>query len=253
MVAAFGLFCLLAGLVGGIALYVIAERRPAQSVDGFARAPIGCNTTLEFAETGIFYVFEEIGADPADIANGCQPVADPTARFSVEFDGESTPARITGAVGISYDTGGYDGRSVQLVEIVEPGLYTIAVTGDDLAVAAAIGRDPDDGVEELRRAALILAGAGAGLGLLLLTLSGRRSKRAASAPGTKQFAAGPSMVGGPITGQVPVNPHAPPAPPSGVNWQPPTGESADDVGATELPPPVEGPVLPDVPGRTSGT
>ena len=37
-VAALGLFLLFAGLVGGGVLYIVAQRRPAQTVEGFARA-----------------------------------------------------------------------------------------------------------------------------------------------------------------------------------------------------------------------
>ncbi len=158
--AALGLFCLFVGLVGGAVLYIVAERRPAQTVDGFARAPVGCNTTLEFVEAGTFYVFEEVGAMADEVGNGCQPVADPNSPFRVDFTGELTPASTDDVTDVSYDVDGFDGRSVQSVEIVEPGQYTIEVLGDDLTVVAAIGRDPDAGVGDLRRAAVILAVAG---------------------------------------------------------------------------------------------
>lgn len=269
--AAIGLFCLFVGLVGGAVLYVVAERRPATNVEGFARAPVGCNTTLEFAEAGTFHVFEEVGASAEEVGNGCEPVADPTTRFQVEFTGELTPASTDDTTELSYDVGGFDGRSVQTVEVVEPGQYTIEVIGDDLTVVAAIGRDPDEGVDDLRRAALILAVAGIALGLLLLTVSGHRSKRAAivtppSGPGwgpAPRAGTPPTTGGGPLTGQVPVNPHAPPEPGEAPAWQPPAGDAADDVEAPEpsdpsvppppLAPPSDAPVLPDTPGRTSGT
>jgi hypothetical protein len=267
LAAALGLFCLFVGLVGGAVLYLVAQRRPAQTVEGFARAPVGCVTTLEFAETGTFYVFEEVGADIEAIANGCEPAIDPTARFDVVFTGALRPEVIAdGVSSVSYDVAGFDGRSVQQLEITAPGQYTIEVTGDDPTVAAAIGRDPDAGVDDLQRAASILAIAGTVLGLLLLIVSGRRSKRAAtvmapSGPGwgpTPRATGEPTIAGGPISGQVPVNPHAPSGPPA---WQPPSGEAADDTTAPAVPPlpatpasPADAePVLPDTPGRTSGT
>lgn len=264
--AALGLFCLFVGLVGGAVLYIVAERRPAQTVDGFARAPVGCNTTLEFVEAGTFYVFEEVGAMADEVGNGCQPVADPNSPFRVDFTGELTPASTDDVTDVSYDVDGFDGRSVQSVEIVEPGQYTIEVLGDDLTVVAAIGRDPDAGVGDLRRAAVILAVAGIVLGLLLLTVSGRRSKRAATASPPSGPAWGPARVGtptttegGPRTGQVPVNPHAPPGPGEPAAWEPPTAGPADDPEPSNtsdtsdplVPPPP--PVLPDTPGRVSGT
>ncbi len=265
-VAALGLLCLFVGLVGAAVLYLVAERRPAQTVENFARAPVGCVTTLEFAETGTFYVFEEVGADTAAIGNGCEPQVDPNARFGVVFTGELQPSVAPrGGEIVSYDVDGYDGRSIQQLEITQPGQYTIEVTGDDPTVAAAIGRDPHETVDDLRRAALIMAVAGAVLGLVLLTVSGRRSKRAAtvtppSGPGwgpAQRPVGEPTVAGGPRTGQVPVNPHAPPAAGGVATWQPPAGAAADDAQAPDssapLAPPADGPVLPDVPGRTSGT
>lgn len=261
-VAALGLLCLFVGLVGGAVLYLVAERRPAQTVENFARAPVGCITTLEFGETGTFYVFEEVGADTEAIGNGCEPEVDPTARFDLEFVGELRPSVAVGGDVVSYDVAGYDGRSIRQLEITRPGQYTIAVTGDDPTVAAAIGRDPHESVDDLHRAALIMAAAGALLGLVLLTVSGRRSKRAAtvtppSGPGwgpAQRPVGEPTVAGGPLTGQVPVNPHAPPDP---ATWQPPSGGSADETEPSEPspppPPPVSGPVLPDAPGRPSGT
>ena len=224
--AALGLFLLFAGLVGAGVLYVVAERRPAQSVDGFARAPIGCTTTLDFTETGTFYVYEEVGAT-GDVADSrCQPVADPSASFDVEFFGDLTPGDVDDDDSISYDVDGFDGRSVQRVQITEPGEYSLAVTGDDLTVVAALGRDPDDGVDDLRRAAVIVAATGVVLGLLLLILSGRRSKKAATAtppqgPGwipssmvdsTADDASWPPKA--PRVDQVPINPHRPSEAPS---------------------------------------
>jgi hypothetical protein len=268
--AVIGLCCLLVGLVGGVVLFIVAERRPLTNVEGFARAPVGCITTLEFSEEGTFYVFEEAGGSNED--NGCEPVADATTPFGVEFTGDLMPESTDETTELSYDVGGFDGRSVRSVEITEPGQYTVEVTGDDPTVVAAIGRDPEQGVDELRRAALFLAGAGIVVGLALLTLSGRRSKRAAvattpSGPGwgpASRAGAGPSTAGGPLTGQVPVNPHARPEPGQAPAWQPPTGGAADldAPEPSELPPPPpptppqptsDAPVLPDAPGRPSGT
>lgn len=276
LAAAIGLFLLFAGLVGGAVVYVVAERRPAQTVDGFARAPVGCTTTLEFTETGTFYVFEEVGAVASAVGNGCQPVADPAADFEVTFTGDLMPSVSDDNGSVSYDVDGFDGRSVARIEVTEPGQYTAEVIGDDLTVVAALGRDPDDGVPELRQAALILAIAGVVLGLLLLILSGRRSKKAAlvttpDGPGWSpaQPIGDDEWAGdGPRPDQVPVNPHQPaepahaqrPNPSSAPSWHAPAGAvpedlPAPDLGAPPAPPaePAVEPVLPDTPGRPSGT
>lgn len=177
--AAIGLFLLLAGLVGGGVLYVLATQRPERAVDGFARAPVGCTTTLEFTETGTFYVFEESGAAEA-VEVECTQVATPGVELDASFPGDLVPEAVAADDTLSYDIGGVEGRSVRRVEIVEAGQYQVAVVGDDLTKVAAIGRDPDDGVADLRRTALIVAVVGTLVGLALLVLSGRRSRRAAT-------------------------------------------------------------------------
>lgn len=271
-VAALGLFLLFAGLVGGGVLYVVAQRRPAQSVEGFARAPVGCTTTLEFTESGTFYVFEEAGVGDDVVVGDCQPVADPSADFSVAFSGDLVPAAVRDDDSVSYDVDGFDGRSVQRIDVAEVGQYTVAVVGDDLTVVAALGRDPDDGVDELQRLAMIVAIAGIGLGIVLLVLAGRRSKKAAS------FATpdGPGWEPAPPTGtlggdgewppkaprldDVPITTPEPAESPTvsapGVAappalWQPPSGEATGD-----LPPPADvvpdEPALPDRPDGPSG-
>jgi hypothetical protein len=273
--AALGLFLLFAGLVGGGVLYFVAQQRPGQSVDGFARAPVGCTTTLEFTETGVFYVFEEVGFLAGNVGGGCQPVADPTAAFGVEFSGDLLPASVTVDDSVSYDVDGFDGRSIQRIEIADPGQYTVVVTGSDLTVLAALGRDPDDGVDDLRRTASIVAIGGVVLGLLLLVLAGRRSKRAALVttpdgpgwgPAVRTDGAWPPEA--PRLDQVPVNPHQPTeparatqpghsdAPRVAPTWGPPVGPANDELPAPPAPPPptiTADPVLPDHPGKVSGT
>ncbi|MEO6652680.1 MAG: hypothetical protein ABIP17_08500 [Ilumatobacteraceae bacterium] len=281
-VAAVGLFLLFAGLVGGGVLYVVSQQRPSDSVEGFARAPIGCTTTMEFSEVGTFFVFEEAGATFEPVEGGCQPVATPGATFGAQFTGDRVPDALSQTGEIDYDVDGFAGRSVQRVEITEPGEYAVAVIGSDLTVVAALGRDPNEGVDDLRRTALAVATGGIVLGLGLLIFAGRRSKRAAtlaSPDGPGWGPARPRTDGNwppepPRLGQVPVNPHLPnepasvtrPAPPLPERspsvsspWDAPSGSAEplappDPTTVTRAPsaPEIE-PTLPDAPGKTSGT
>lgn len=280
VVAALGFFLFFAGLVGGGVLYIVAQQRPGQAVEGFARAPVGCTTTLEFSEVGDFFVYEEVGG--AGVVEGCQPVATPDAEFQVTFTGDLVPSDVVDTDAVSYDVDGFDGRSVQRIQITDPGQYTVEVVGGDLTVSAAIGRDPDDGVADLRRNALVVAIVGVALGLLLLVLSGRRSKKAAvvaapDGPGWDRTVRPADDWSGdtPARSQTPVNPHEPDAPakaelptaplsqlgatPVAPAWQPPPGDSPPaDLPAPEPVPEAEGdvedgPTLPNTPGRASGT
>lgn len=178
--AVVGLLLVLIGLAGGAALYVLSVQRPGQAVDGFGRAPIGCTTTLEFTETGTFYVFEERGTAVQVPDGGCQPLADPDRAFGFELSGPDGPVPARTETSIGYDTDDYSGTSVARVEIAAGGRYQIVAVGDDAQVVAAIGRNPDDGVTELRRLAIVVAAVGVLLGALLVLLPGRRSRPAES-------------------------------------------------------------------------
>ena len=234
--AAFGMLLLLAGLVGGGLLFVQSQRRPTQAVEGFARAPIGCTTTLRFTERGTFFVYQELSGVESVPDGGCEPLADPAQTFDFELTGPDGPVVPRPDDSLTYDTDRALGSSVARIEITTAGQYEIVVVGDDPAVVAAIGRDPDDGVQDLRRRAMLVAVFGVVLGVLLLWLAGRRSKQAAKfAPPDGATRATPldteSSIWSPQAGsarQEPVNPHDPPAP---VSIAPPLDEVDEMLAA----------------------
>jgi hypothetical protein len=226
--AAFGLLLVLAGLAGGTVLYVLSVQRPDQAIDGFARAPIGCTTTLEFTETGTFYVFQERGTAVPVPEGGCQPIADASQTFGFELRGPDGPVPLGAEGTLSYDTDDFSGVSAARVQIDTPGQYEIVVVGDDAGVVAAIGRDPHDGVSELRQLAIMVAAVGVILGAVLLVLSGRRSKRAATfsvpdPPVWSPYQGGPDLAAPEYTrvAQIPVDPHATPESESTTTELPP--------------------------------
>ena len=115
-------------------------------------------------------------------------------------------------------------------EVTESGTYELEVRGESLDTWAAVGRDPSDNVDEMRRGAIIVAAIGIVLGGLLLALAGWRSKRAA----TPSIPEGPGWGTRPGDGgvrawppeppripQVPINPHQPDTPASVAPPPPP--------------------------------
>ena len=183
VIAAIGLVVLFAGLVGGGVLWVLAEREPESAAESFARAVTGCTTTLTFGEPGEFYVFEELSGIVAPV-DGCQPstLAGRPFTFTVTTTtGVEVPRVADDSVSYDLDVG--SGTSVARITIPDPGEYRISVIGSDPAVVAAIGGDPDDGVQQLRQGAIAAAAAGLVLGGFLLWLSARRSRKAASFAG----------------------------------------------------------------------
>jgi len=217
--ATFGLLLVLAGIAGAAVLWIMGERRPEQAVDGFARGPVGCTTTLEFSDTGTFYVFEERVGDDVDAFAECQPVLTADATFAAELLADGRPLTLRDDTSVAYDTPDAVGTSIARVEIDEPGRYDLVVVGADPAVVAAVGRDPEAGVDDLRRGAVIVGVLGVLLGALLLLLAGRRSKRAATYGVPQGPGWGPQPAAAPAAWppepprvQQPVNPLLPPEP-----------------------------------------
>ncbi len=214
------------GVVGALVLWWMAERRPGDAVDSFARAPVGCTTTLEFSQTGTFFVYEETGG-PVEVPSGqCEPTADPLEPFGFTFTdadgGEITPRRDDS---VSYEIDGRVGTSVARLRIEDEGEYEITVRGDDAAAVAAVGRDPSQGVSDLRAGAVAIGIAGVLLGLLLIVFGRLARQPEPDAPalaGDATWAADPSgswppappKLDVPETDTTPTQPTSPWAPPS---------------------------------------
>jgi hypothetical protein len=247
VVSVVGLLLLLAGLLGGAALWVLATREPERAADAFARAAPGCRTTLSFAETGEFYVYEELSG--VMVADGCEPSTTPGQPFSWSMVGpDGQPVSSVDDRSVSYELDAGVAISVARITIDMPGDHEIEVRGSDPAVVAAIGGDPDENVNRLRGAAVVVAAIGFVLGVLLLWWSNRRSR--AAAHGESQF--GPwsstteeqvdaSWPPRPPTVQVPVLPHRPDdrsgVAPSAGPWAPPEPDAARRAGPDQPPPP----------------
>jgi hypothetical protein len=273
--AAFGFLLLIGGLIAGVVMLIVASRLHDQAIEDFARAGVGCRTTLEFDATGTFYVFKETAGRFDVPAGNCEPIAQPDQAFLARLTGPAEAVFVPDE-SISYDASGFTGRSVSKVVIAEPGRYELTVRGADASVVAAVGRDPSNGVDTTRTAGLAVGGAGVVLGGLLLALAGRRSKKAATpaipdGPGwgparDEQDRAWPPRP--PTVAQRPVNPQqpdeparvSPPPPPLPARspgggerpaWAPPSADlqPVDDMPpapprpAPSIPPPE--PTLPD--------
>ncbi len=63
---------LIVGLLGAaVALWTAGTGREADNVAGFARAPVGCDTTLDFESTGTFLVYVETTGEFGPLAGAC--------------------------------------------------------------------------------------------------------------------------------------------------------------------------------------
>ncbi len=233
---------LVVGTVGAaIALWVAAGQRQADNVAGFARAPVGCETTLDFDATGTFVIYIETTGEFEELAGACDAdlrydrdpddVPDPEL-ILVDPDGDDVAFGDTDDR--SYDVDGFVGTASRSVEIETTGDHVLTVaptTGDSFAVA--IGRTPDDGVALLRWGAIAAAIVGLLVGGLLLVLGSRRPPAAPvpTQPWTPDGRGWPASPPGfpvppPTTGASgpagPPPPDTPPVPPPAVDDRPPS-------------------------------
>ena len=174
---------LLVGLIGAaVALWVASDERRADNVAGFARAPVGCDTTLDFEATGTFVLYLETSGEFGDLAGACdaelsydRDAADVPQPELTLLDPNGDALDLDDANEASYDVDGFVGNASATVQIDTPGDHVLTVaptTGDPFAVA--VGRLPDDGVALLRWGAVAAAIGGLLLGGLFLVLGSRR-------------------------------------------------------------------------------
>ncbi len=232
------------GLLGAaVALWIAGTDREADNVAGFARAPVGCETTLDFESTGTFLLYTETSGEFGALAGACDapleydrdpddvPVVDLTLR-----DPDGDVVDLDQNAEVRYDIDGFVGSSIGEVQIEAEGdhVLTVAPTGG-AAFAIAVGREPDEGVALLRWGAVAAAIVGLVVGGVLLVLGSRRPPAAPTpaAPWTPDGRGWPASPPGfpvppPTTGAVgpagpPLSsPPVPQAPPPPAPGSPPT-------------------------------
>lgn len=175
-----GIAVIAGGAVAGAALLGAALLTANAALEGFARAPAGCTTVLEFDEPGEYSVFVETSGDVRQLPGDCP--------WSGEFDYEGRigdlPLRlvdpsaadvpITAANGtLQYDLPWRTGQSVGTVAVDQAGDYRMTVGWTGSPAVVAVGRWP---VGEM--VAWALSGIGVGLAALVvgiwLLVGGRR-------------------------------------------------------------------------------
>ena len=245
----FGLLVLFAGLAGAVVLYLLSLQRHDEAIRDLARAPVGCDTTLSFSDTGTFYVYIEHLGTLETLDGDCEtpdeysrdPDDEPRVTITLtDGDGNEVELdRLGEEFTYSLDDS-FAGTATRQVDIESTGDYVVTVEspdGDDFVVA--VGRDPADVANTMRIGALASAIAGVVLGLALVLMGVRRGRRArriatvyTAEPGWPVGApmptAPPMMLGAPLTERMPAprgadewGPGAPVGPPAAAPGQSP--------------------------------
>lgn len=215
------LIVLLAGLVAGGALVYAGGTAVQGTVEAFARAPVGCTTSLEFDRAGTFQVYVETSGRIDSPGGDCPVVGTYSVqgdRASVEFlivDESGVALDVQEAGGTEYAVGDYAGEKVATVEVPSAGSYRITVSGDEGAAVAIGGGLGSGGV------LLVVGGVVVGLaGVVLAIVMFLRARRRDRGPGMPTTVAPSYPVAAPPPGAwAPQS--APPAPGYGQMVPPP--------------------------------
>lgn len=174
---------LLVGLIGAaVALWVASGQRRADNVASFARAPAGCDTTLDFEATGTFVLYTETSGEVEELVGEC----DAELRYDSDPDDVPPPEvtlldpngevlELEAAGEVTYDVDGFVGSAAHTVQVDTLGDHVLTVApAAGGAFAVAVGRSPDEGVALLRWGAVAAGIGGLVLGGLFLVLGSRR-------------------------------------------------------------------------------
>ena len=227
------------GIVAGLLLWLLAGSRYDDAVQSLAPAPVACETTLEFDDTGTYLFFVETKGDVGEIEGSCAATDrdyDYERRRAAagEPDASSTTAArrstSTGSSEPSYDRGGRAGTAVRTAEIDDAGTYLLTVEANDPDVMIRVGKDPQQGVGAMRVSGIVLAVLGL-VALIVGLVLGRRKPAVTTPSGAPPYwqpGGGPPPVAPPYAHQ-PVAPPFTPGPRPGPSWGAP--------GAPPPPPP----------------
>ena len=155
----FGLFVLLAGLAGAVVLYLVSQQRTDDAIRDLARAPVGCDTTLSFSDTGTFYVYIEHLGTLERLDGDCETPDEysrdaddqPTVEIVVrDADGQDLELdRLDEEFTYSLDDS-FAGTATRQLEIESTGDYVVTVDSDEEDFVVAVGRDPGDAATTMR-------------------------------------------------------------------------------------------------------
>jgi hypothetical protein len=187
-----GVVTLVVGVLGAVALWLLAAKRYDDAVAELAPAPIGCDTTLVFDRAGRYTFFVETKGSVGEIDGNCD-ADDRTYDLGDEdppevglrlLDQDGQEVDLDRADGPSYDRSGARGSGVGTVDIEDTGDYVLTAEADDASAMIRVGRDPSSGVTAMRVGAVAVLIAGVVLGVLALVLGRRRPPTPApAAPG----------------------------------------------------------------------
>lgn len=244
-----GVVLVVLGLVGAAALSLVARSRVESTVRDLARAPVGCDTTLDFSASGTFVVYVETVGRMDELVGGCDApsrydrkgAALPDVAVEV-VDPAGRQVDIGSTDHAAYDLAGYRATPLGEIAIDEVGRHVVRVTSPESDFVVSVGRDPFAAGRPVTVAAIVLAGAFVLAGGILATvgvLRGRGLPPSTTSPPAAEPRPADEPWRRPVTPVEPPTAPPPTPPPPGAVLHPP--EQSSPPGSS-LPPP-SGPPL----------
>ncbi len=237
-----GIIVLVGGVLGGGAMATKSMTNYQDAVKSFARAPVGCTTTLVFDKPATFTVYAETKGKLGELSGDCEAngseyehPGDKLPRLSMTLvDSNGGEIDMERGATATYDVDGYVGTGVRTLTIDEAGTYRLNVESEDTDFVVAIGKNPKDDTELLKLLGGAVALAGFVFGLLFLLLGLRRRRPQVAMVDIRNSAA--PMPGWPPGAYAGVAPTAPPAPAMHPGFRPEPPPVSQPIGSPGQPP-----------------
>ena len=171
-----GIVAIVLGVVGAVALWLMAGKRYDDAVGSLAPAPIGCDTTLVFDRAGIYTFFVETKGSVGEIDGDCDnddrsydlDSADEPEVELVLLDEDGQQINLDRVDGPTYDRAGSVGAGFRTADIEVEGTYVLSANSAQPEAMVRVGRDPANGVTPIRLGAVGVLVAGVAIGAIAL-------------------------------------------------------------------------------------
>jgi hypothetical protein len=206
-----GVLAIVGGIAVAVVMLLVAQARVDDAVGDLARAPSGCDTTLDVSEEGTYLFFVETEGSIDELVGGCDVAPDsaiegdlPRVRLELT-DPDGDEVDLDRVDDVTYDADGFAGTAIRQAELDRTGTYVLNVESPE-DVVVSVGKDPDDAAGPFPALAVLVGLLGIVSGVVLLVAGAMARRRPEPVPQV------PAQPWHPVPGTAPMGPPAMPVP-----------------------------------------